>query len=577
MRILRWTAFVLAAALAGCASGGGTTPAAPGAAAAARGSGTMSIQVSVPVAVTTSSTRRTAAITAATNGVLMQSFAHTDTGHVTPTASGAFDISTASSLCVAGPPRLCTISLSVPAGTVDIVATTYDAAPVADAFTTAHMLGQGTIFGVTIVQNSTNALNLVVGGTVASVTVTPALQTLAPSTPANYTLAFTARDAQSQVIVAGANTVTNGSSNTETDTFSNPIVFHVTESGGTGHTLLSLDGGAHAASVTATKSSDAIAVFYDGGASAGYTASISATATGASVATVSMNLNTATSIYVANRDTGSVLAFPLGGPYGNVAPSKSVGGSNSPLSDPVGLTVDPAGNIYTVDDSGQTVIAFTAAQSGNVTASRTFTPTSGAQSEGLAVDGSGKIYESSYISGSVLVMPPNASGSVAPAFNIAGAATTLVTPIGMAIDGAGNLYVADRSTQTIDIFAPGANGNVAPTAIIGGGSTMLSTPVAVAIDGTGRIIVANESAAITIYANGASGNVAPVAAISGSNTLLLSPSGVGIDPSGGFWISDALANQLLKFATNANGNVAPIASISGGATGLGDPQQLTIR
>jgi hypothetical protein len=523
-----------------------------------------------------SSTRRTAAITAATSGVLIQSYAHTDTGHVNPTASGAFDISTSSSLCAAGPPRLCTISLGVPAGTIDIVATTYDAPPVSGAFTTAHMLGAGTIFGITIAQNSTNSLNLVVGGTVASVAVTPASQSLAPSTPSSYNLTFTARDAHSQMIIAGTNTVTNGPGNTETDTFSNPIVFHATESGGSGHTLLALDGGTHAASVTATKSSDTITVFYDGGAAAGYTVAISATATGASVTTVSMNINTG-KIYVANRDTGSVLSFPLGGPYGNVAPANSVGGSNSPLTDPVGLTVDPAGNIYTVDDSGSTVVVFAPGLSGNVAATRTFTPTTGATSEGLTVDTSGNIYESSSLPSAVNVMASNSSGSVVPARVISGPATIISVPVGMAVDSAGNLYVADRNTSAIDVFAPGATGNAAPTAVIVGPATMLSTPVAVAIDGTGRIIVANEFTGIVIFAGGSSGNAPPVAVISGAATTISSPSGIGVDPSGGFWVSDATANQLLKFATNANGNVAPIASISGAATGLGDPQQLTVR
>ncbi len=477
MRILRSAALVLVVVLAGCGGGGGATPAAQGAGPGTQGAGTMSFKLTVPAASTTSSSaRRTAAITPATDGVLLQAYAHTDTAHANPIASGAFDISSGSSLCVTGPPRLCTLSLSVPAGSVDIVATTYDAAPVSGAFTTAHVLGQGTIFGVTVVQNATNALNLVVGGTVASVAVTPATQTVAMSTPSNYSLSFTARDAQNEVIIAGANTVTNGAGNTETDAFSNPIVFHVSETGGSGHTLLSLDGGAHAASVTATKSSDTITVFYDGAAAAGYIATISATAAGASAASVSMNLNSATSIYIANRNTGSVLVFPLSGPFGNVAPSRSVGGSNSPLTDPVGLTVDAAGNIYTEDDSGTNVIVFTPAQSGNVVASRTFTSTTGASSEGLTVDGSGNLYQSSYGTPSVLVLPSNSSGTVGPARDITGPATTLTQPIGMAVDSSNNLYVADRNGQTIDVFAPGATGNTAPATVITGPATMLSNP-----------------------------------------------------------------------------------------------------
>src|ERR1700744_5111524 len=106
MRIPRLTVLVLVAFLAACGGGGGSAPSTQPGATGPQGSGTMSFQVSVPAATTTSSTRRTAAITAATSGVLIQSYAHSDTGHVNPTASGAFDISTSSSLCAAGPPRL---------------------------------------------------------------------------------------------------------------------------------------------------------------------------------------------------------------------------------------------------------------------------------------------------------------------------------------------------------------------------------------------------------------------------------------------------------------------------------------
>jgi sugar lactone lactonase YvrE len=579
---LRLLASLALIALAAGCGGGGTAPSVQPAGGSSQGAGTMSIHVNVPTASTSSSLRRSAAITPATNGILIQSYAHTDTGHANPTGGGAYDISSTSSLCTTGTPRTCSIVTGIAAGNSDVVATTYDAAPVAGSFGAAHELGRGTIYNVAVVANANNALKLAVGGTIASVVVSPASQVVARTTPGNYNLTFTAYDAQSEVIVAGTTSVINGTGNIDIDTFANPLVFTVSESGGSGHTSLSVNGGAHAASVTSAESSDLITVFYDGAGAAGYVATISAAASGASPASVTMSLTTGSQmIYVANRDTAVVSWFALGGPYGNVAPVNTVGGSTSGMSDPVGLAVDSTGNIYTANDSGSQVFVFAPGTTGNVAATRTFTPTVAIQTEGLFVDGSGNEYESSEGSASIAVMPPNASGSVVPSRVISGSSTTLVGPQGMALDGAGNLYVTDRGASAIDVFAPGANGNIAPIRSISGWNTLLQHPSAVAIDASGRIIVADGASCcsggfVLVFANGANGNVAPVARLVGAATGLLTPSGVAIDPGGGYWISDASANTVSKFAPAANGNVAPLVTIGGSATGLGDAQQLTI-
>ena len=67
-----------------------------------------------------------------------------------------------------------------------------------------------------------------------------------------------------------------------TPTLQNPIAVALTESGGSGHAALQLNGGASAAAVTVTKSTDSVQVVYDGQGSAGYQAAValSAAATG---------------------------------------------------------------------------------------------------------------------------------------------------------------------------------------------------------------------------------------------------------------------------------------------------------
>ena len=301
-----WSLLALVA-LPSCGGSGGSA-AAP-ATISVQSQSTATIHISIPA--TTTSSRLRQAITAATNGILVQSYLHSDTARANQTGGAAFDLSSSSSLCTGSSPRTCAVSITLQTGSTDVVFTTYDAAPVAGSFSSAHQLGQATISSVAIASGANSALNVAIGGTVASVTVTPASQILTGTTAGSYALSFTALDAASQTIIAGANTVSNAGAS-ETDVFSNPITFSITESNGA-HTKLSLNGGSQSTSVIVQKSSDTITVNYDGAAPFGYVASVGVSASGATASAPILHLKqlVPNGDFSADVQTTNGATFPL--------------------------------------------------------------------------------------------------------------------------------------------------------------------------------------------------------------------------------------------------------------------------
>jgi hypothetical protein len=324
-------------ALSGCAGGGASTAAAP-ASSSVQSQATATVNINIPATATAGRARQT--ITAGTNGILIQSYLHSDTAHANQTG-GAFDLSSGSSLCTGSSPRTCAVSITLQAGSSDVVFTTYDAAPVGGSFSSAHQLGKATISSVSVNSGTNSALNVAIGGTVASVSVTPSSQILAGATAGNYALSFTAYDSASEAIVAGATTVTNAGV-TQTDVFSNPITYSVSESNGS-HTKLSLNGGSQSTSVTAQKSSDSITVYYDGAAPFGYVASIGVSASGATASAPVLHLKQllTNGDFSADVQGSNSHSFPLTPASWTLVPPYSTGVYNG--NDGAGDTALPVG------------------------------------------------------------------------------------------------------------------------------------------------------------------------------------------------------------------------------------------
>ena len=184
----------------------------------------------------------------------------------------------------------------------------------------------------------------------------------------------------------------------------------------------------------------------------------------------------------------------------------------------------------------------------------------------------------------VTAYPAVSSGDVAPI----AVTPDMAAPNGIARDGSGRIYVANTATNTVTVYASNAGGNVPPIAVIGGANTLLSNPNGIALDASGKIYVLNGGSSfnITVYpplaANTGILNEAPVVDIAGSNTLLDFPVGIAVDARGDVCVANAVGGPIgpgdtyapgviTVYSAGSNGNVAPTATISGAATGLANP------
>jgi streptogramin lyase len=268
----------VAALLAGC-SGGAMSGSAPIPASGVPTTQSLTVRMTISGpsgASASSSSRSPQFVSSSTNGVLAQ--AYSDGGYSTLIASNAIDVSSGSSACggTTGFPRTCSVTIGVTAGTYWFKFTNYDAAPVGGAFAGAQVLGSGTVPDFTVVSGVNNQLSIFISGVISSLGVSNAAHSSLPADGSTHTvgLVLAPTDADGNAI---------GTSNAP---YANPITVTLTESGGSGHASLSLNGGVATSSITSTLASDSIVLKYDGGGAAGYSDSIAIAATGAATQTL---------------------------------------------------------------------------------------------------------------------------------------------------------------------------------------------------------------------------------------------------------------------------------------------------
>ena len=235
---------------------------------AALKSGNVAFRIVIPNAPPSGSNKRRAFVSPSANGAQVTTYAASN--ETAALATTVADISSTSSACTSGTSgRTCTITISAPAGSDYFVFALYDAAPVSGAIpASAHELG---VAGVTqtITAGATNTVDAPISAIVAGIGATPqSFNEPADGHSVTFAIVIAPTD-------FGDNPITAGSSNAP---YANPIVATVSESGGSGHVLLSLNGGTPAASVTLTKATDTVQAVYDGLGSAGYNANVTLTA-----------------------------------------------------------------------------------------------------------------------------------------------------------------------------------------------------------------------------------------------------------------------------------------------------------
>ena len=237
-------------------------------------------------------------------------------------------------------------------------------------------------------------------------------------------------------------------------------------------------------------------------------------------------------LFVANQGDGSVLIFDNASTLtGNAAPTRVISGNLTTLSAPVDVALDTTNNLlYVADGTSIRVLG---------SASTVF-------------------------------------GNVAPVRNF----NMGVTVGGLLLDATNNqLYVSDPADDVVSRLDSASTQDVVGIVggVISGPDTALSQPRGMALDGSGRIIVSNSAApvSITIYPSAGinNGDVVPAANINGSSTKLQAPGQIALNrnvSNGELYVVEPVGGSILVFTnmSSVTGNAAPARSINGTNTGL---------
>ncbi len=250
-------------------------------------------------------------------------------------------------------------------------------------------------------------------------------------------------------------------------------------------------------------------------------------------------------LYVANQQANSIDIFENAGTAnGNIAPLRTISGASTGLSLPSGLWYDSASDtLYVSNQVGNSIEAFAdvSTLNGNVAPSRTISGSNTTLQDPISLwydATSDELYVASVNNASIDIFDhaSTLSGNIAPSRTISGSSTTFVNPIALWLDNASDqLYVADYSNDSVDVFdnASTAHGNIAPSRILAGTNTTLSGLWTIWLDASNnRLYVSNSGGPSVLVFDGAdtlNGNVAPSRTIAGANTAFTSPIGLWLD------------------------------------------------
>lgn len=190
---------------------------------------------------------------------------------------------------------------------------------------------------------------------------------------------------------------------------------------------------------------------------------------------------------------------------GNVSPFRTIGGSNTGISNAsgqvTGIAFGPNGDVFVADATSDSIRVFDAQAGGNVAPKRVIAGanTQLAGATDIATDPVGNLYVLIPTEAMVLVFKAGASGNVFPTRAVFGSNSGLVAPYDIDVDSGRNLYVSDASEDSVSVFLPSANGDVAPYTRLKGASTQIGNINGLSVGPDRRVHVLESSGKINIY------------------------------------------------------------------------------
>jgi len=283
-------------------------------------------------------------------------------------------------------------------------------------------------------------------------------------------------------------------------------------------------------------------------------------------------------IYVVDHLNNLIRKITPGGVVSVFAGSGAQGNADGPamsasFNNPTGVAVDVAGNVYIADVSNNVVrkisqagVVTTLAGSGrNGAIDGTGTAASFSNPSGVAVDPAGNVYVTDLSNNDIRKITPGgvvttfAGTGLAGSADGTGTAASFNQPYGIAVDAAGNVYVADWGNNKIRKITPAGvvttlAGSGQPGSADGtGAAASFYKPFGLAVDENGNIYVADTNNELirevspsgvvtTVAGNGTKG---ATNGKTGKQTSFYQPTGIVADGAGDVYVADEF-NQLIR-------------------------------
>ena len=290
--------------------------------------------------------------------------------------------------------------------------------------------------------------------------------------------------------------------------------------------------------------------------------------------------DTAGNVYIADAGNNMIREISATGVVTTFAGTGTAGSNNGPSNtatfrDPVDVAVDTSGNVYVADNGNGLIrvitpagVVSTLAGGGTGTGTNGIgTAASFTNPYGVAVDTAGNVYVADagdnmirlIVSGGVV---STFAGQLTPgSANGVGTAASFNFPDGIAVDTLGNVYVADADNQLIREITPGGVVSTLAGSGVSGSSNGTGTaasfyfPHALAVDTSGNLYVADTSNYMIreITPGGVVSTLAGSGAVGAVNTNGLCasfnlPWGVGVDQTGNVYVADTFNDLIRKIA-----------------------------